>query len=93
MKTLLPLLLFSVFLFLVPATQPADAQQGTLSKISQEIREFTQAASEKLRNAGEKVEGLINNATTQTNQTAGNVSQGVNNMAAKSIQLLNNTST
>jgi hypothetical protein len=90
-KYLLPLLLFSVFL--IPSTQAANAQQSTLGKIGQEIREFTQAASEKLRNAGEKVEGLINNATTQTNQSAGNISQGVNNTAAKAIQSINNTST
>ncbi len=89
MKYLLPFLLFSVFL--IPVAQEANAQQGTLSKIGQEIREFTQAASEKLRNAGEKVEGLINNATSKSNQTAENFSQGVNNTAAEAIQSLNKT--
>ncbi len=72
--------------------QEANAQQGTLSKIGQEIHEFTQAASEKIRNAGEKVEGLINNATSKpNNQTAENFIQGVNSTAAKAIQSPNNT--
>jgi hypothetical protein len=89
MKCLLPFLLFSVLL--IPVAQEANAQQGTLSKIGQEIREFTHAASEKLRNAGEKVEGIINNATSESNRTAENFSQGVNNTAAEAIQPLNNT--
>lgn len=46
---------FSVFL--IPITQAANAQQSTLVNIGQEIREFTQSASEKLRNAWEKVDG------------------------------------
>lgn len=89
------LLLLSVFL--IPLTQGAAAQQNTLDKIGQKVINFTQGTVQKLHNAGEKIEGYIHNATSESTQTSKNmtpVEDGSNlSSAGNSTTLTNSTTT
>ena len=75
--TLLPLIsLLFLSAFLILNIQGAHAQQNTLDTMKQKFQNFTQETAQKLKSMGEKVEGMIHNATSETNETAKNVTQG-----------------
>lgn len=68
-----PVLLILLSVFLIPITHEAAAQQNTLDKMGQKVMNFTQGAVQKLHTAGEKIEGYIHNATSDSNQTSKNM--------------------
>ena len=75
--TLLSLTVVLVTMFLVPATQGAHAQQDDSDHTGQKVLNFTQGAVQKLKDAGEKVESYIHNITSDSNQTAKNITSEI----------------
>ncbi len=66
-------------MFLVPVTQGAHAQQDDSDKTGQKVLNFTQGVIQKLKNVGEKVESYIHNMTSESNQTAKNMTSEIGN--------------
>lgn len=77
--TLLSLTVVLVTMFLVPVTQGANAQQDDSDGTGQKVLNFTHGVIQKLKDAGEKVESYIHNMTSDSNQTAKNITSEIGN--------------
>src|SRR5690349_8190721 len=75
--TLLSLTAILVTIFSVPLAQGAHAQQDDSDNTGQKVLNFTQGAVQKLKDAGENMESYIHNMTSESNQTAKNMTSEI----------------